>query len=386
MAERTFDVFISYAHKDRPEWVEVLATNLHQRGFEVFLDAWEIGAGDVLVHELDRGILESRHGVLVLTKSYFERPFVRAEYAAILHRTIEGKQRVIPVLVDDVEVPPLLASSDLGRLPRRRRPAYDEKLEELVRALQGKKAKDRPERTGETVRAAGDPLPARGGGAADAADRAGAGGPPGGRRGGGRSRAEACRRPRLEGADLGAGAGAPPEVPVRGGSGAPGSRRGGRGGGVAPRSLPRRRRRPHPDLPGGRRGRGAAKGGQPGGDLRLLAGPGPGDPGPKPPQPPLGDPPPPRAGRARPASPSPSTPGSTSTAPPPATAPPPPSPSPAPCASSSPSAAPRPEAASCWTTRRSSAASWTPSSRPEETARPTSGSSTGAPSKRSTKP
>ncbi len=46
MPERYYDVFVSYARRDRPAWVEALAETLHQRGFEVFLDAWEIGAGD----------------------------------------------------------------------------------------------------------------------------------------------------------------------------------------------------------------------------------------------------------------------------------------------------------------------------------------------------
>jgi tetratricopeptide (TPR) repeat protein len=150
MTER-FDVFLSYARRDRPEWVAALAENLHQRGFEVFLDDWEIGGGDVLVHELDRGILESRHGVLVLTRSYFERPYVRAEYAAILQRTIEGRQRVVPVLVDDVEVPPLLASRVWVDFRGAEGPAYDAKLEELARALRGQRARDRPARTGVPV-------------------------------------------------------------------------------------------------------------------------------------------------------------------------------------------------------------------------------------------
>ena len=151
MAER-FDVFISYAHRDRPEWVETLAGNLHRSGFEVFLDAWEIGAGDVLVHELDRGILESRHGVLVLTRSYFERPFVRAEYAAIMQRTIQGDQRVIPVLVDDVEIPPLLAARVWIDFRGADGPKYEQRLAELTRALRGEKGtKDRPARTSEVA-------------------------------------------------------------------------------------------------------------------------------------------------------------------------------------------------------------------------------------------
>jgi hypothetical protein len=60
----SFDVFISYAHTDY-EWVKVLANNLYQSGLAVFFDEWEIGAGDVLVHKLDAGLLQSRNGVLV---------------------------------------------------------------------------------------------------------------------------------------------------------------------------------------------------------------------------------------------------------------------------------------------------------------------------------
>ena len=71
MAGSYYDVFISYARADAPEWVRTLAETLHRKGFEAFWDGWEIGPGDVLVHELDRGLLASRNGVLVVTKSAF---------------------------------------------------------------------------------------------------------------------------------------------------------------------------------------------------------------------------------------------------------------------------------------------------------------------------
>jgi len=54
MAE-PFDVFISYAHADG-DWARVLAENLHQSGLEVYLDAWYIAPGDVLVHKLDEAL------------------------------------------------------------------------------------------------------------------------------------------------------------------------------------------------------------------------------------------------------------------------------------------------------------------------------------------
>jgi hypothetical protein len=53
-----FDVFLSHAHVDA-EWVQVLAENLVRLGIRPFLDRWEIGPGDVLVHVLDRGLRTS---------------------------------------------------------------------------------------------------------------------------------------------------------------------------------------------------------------------------------------------------------------------------------------------------------------------------------------
>jgi hypothetical protein len=113
MAERsdsTYDVFISYARADAGEWTQVLAENLERLGFRVFWDAWEIGAGDVLVHELDRGILNSRTGVLVASREAMKRPWVQREYAAMLSRSVDGRQRLIPLMLHDVELPPLLAT------------------------------------------------------------------------------------------------------------------------------------------------------------------------------------------------------------------------------------------------------------------------------------
>jgi len=150
MAGSYYDVFISYARADAPEWVRTLAETLHRKGFEAFWDGWEIGPGDVLVHELDRGLLASRNGVLVVTKSAFARPFVRAEYAAMMTRAIEGRQRLIPVLLDDVELPPLLASRVWIDFRGADGPEYEHKVDELARALRGEKLQ-RPARDGETA-------------------------------------------------------------------------------------------------------------------------------------------------------------------------------------------------------------------------------------------
>ncbi len=104
-----YDVFISHAHADQ-EWVHVLAENLRGLGLEIFLDAWEIAPGDVLVHALDRGLRDSLHGVLVVSPAAMSKPWVAQEVAALLQKAVEQGRRLIPVLLEDAELPPLLAS------------------------------------------------------------------------------------------------------------------------------------------------------------------------------------------------------------------------------------------------------------------------------------
>ena len=132
------DVFVSYAHADEA-WVEVLAGNLHRAELEVWFDEWEITAGDVLVHKLDQGILHSRNGVLVVSPTSMGRPIVAEEYAAMWTRAVAGQQRLIPVLYQDAELPPMLASRVWVDFRGADGPAYEAKVTELVRALKGER-------------------------------------------------------------------------------------------------------------------------------------------------------------------------------------------------------------------------------------------------------
>ena len=142
-----YDAFISYAQADAAQ-VHRLAENLHQAGLEIFLDAWEIAPGDVLVHQIDRGLQHAANGILAVTPTSLSRPWVLEEYAAMLTRAVAGKQRLIPVLLADAEMPPLLASRLWVDLRRADGPEYDREIEKLVSLLQGKRPGP-PPRTGE---------------------------------------------------------------------------------------------------------------------------------------------------------------------------------------------------------------------------------------------
>ena len=136
--DESWDVFISYGHDDA-EWVRALAENLERAGLHVFFDEWEIGPGDVLVHRLEAGLLGSLNGILVASPTSVTRPWVREEYAAMVTRAVAGRQRLIPVLLGDVELPPFAASRVWGDFRGVDGPEYERRVRQLIAALKGER-------------------------------------------------------------------------------------------------------------------------------------------------------------------------------------------------------------------------------------------------------
>jgi len=147
VGDETFDVFISYGHQDHA-WVHTLAENLHRAGLDVFLDAWEVVPGDVVVHQLERGLLSARNGILVVSPASVGRPWVQQEYAVMVERAVAGEQRLIPVLLGDVEVPPFAAARLWVDFRGADGPEYQRRVDRLVAALRGERPQ-RPARGGE---------------------------------------------------------------------------------------------------------------------------------------------------------------------------------------------------------------------------------------------
>ncbi len=132
------DVFISYAHADG-EWVKTLAENLHRAGLKVFYDQWDIGLGDVDRPQDRPRHRNRRNGILVVSPTSLTRPYVQNEYAALMDRAITRGQLLIPVLLKDAEMPPLLATRLYADFRNAEGPGYQTAFDKLVRALKGER-------------------------------------------------------------------------------------------------------------------------------------------------------------------------------------------------------------------------------------------------------
>lgn len=101
-----YDVFVSYSHKDK-DWVRgKLIPKLEAHGFSVMADFRDFKTGGLGVEEMERGVLEGRRVLLVLTPSYVESRFGNFENA--MAQTVDPDatwRKVIPVLREDCELP-----------------------------------------------------------------------------------------------------------------------------------------------------------------------------------------------------------------------------------------------------------------------------------------
>jgi tetratricopeptide (TPR) repeat protein len=130
-------VFVSHCSQDI-EAVEALAAALRDRGFETWLDRWEIRSGDDLVARINAGLDAADAGLIVYSSVTAGSRWVAAESSYLIWAAIEEGKLLIPVMLDaDAPVPPLVR-------PRLRR-GIDE-IDAIAEALRDRRAGPPPVR------------------------------------------------------------------------------------------------------------------------------------------------------------------------------------------------------------------------------------------------
>lgn len=139
----TYDAFVASAPEDGL-WVRRLAARLKALDIDVFLDELHVVPGEVVIHRIEEALLSSATAVLVCSRTSMQTPLVQEEYAAMVTRAGDGLQRLIPVVLHDVVLPPLLASRRaIDFRDAASGPLFDAKVIELAKAIvHGRQAPD----------------------------------------------------------------------------------------------------------------------------------------------------------------------------------------------------------------------------------------------------
>ncbi len=112
---KQWDAFLSYAGEDRKDVVEPLAQMLTDGGLKIWLGYQELHVGDRLLARINEGMTLSRFGIVLLSPSFFQKSWPKAELDGIFTLDQSGLCKLLPVwhdlALDDVRRhSPMLAS------------------------------------------------------------------------------------------------------------------------------------------------------------------------------------------------------------------------------------------------------------------------------------
>jgi len=102
-------VFISHSTADKARFVIPFAEKLRKDGVDAWVDKWEILPGDSLVEKIfNEGIGQSNTAIFVVSENSINSQWVKEELNSAVIKKIEGKCRIIPIIVDRCPIPTVL--------------------------------------------------------------------------------------------------------------------------------------------------------------------------------------------------------------------------------------------------------------------------------------
>lgn len=92
-----YDVFISHASEDKHNFVRPLAEKLTEVGFRVWYDEFQLKVGDKLRRSIDKGLANSRFGIVVLSPNFFQKNWTQYELDGLVQKEMTGEKAILPL-------------------------------------------------------------------------------------------------------------------------------------------------------------------------------------------------------------------------------------------------------------------------------------------------
>ena len=92
-----WDLFISHASEDKDDVARPLADRFVELGLKVWFDQYTLTVGDSLRRSIDKGLANSRFGIVILSKHFFEKEWPQKELDGLVAREDGSGKRILPV-------------------------------------------------------------------------------------------------------------------------------------------------------------------------------------------------------------------------------------------------------------------------------------------------
>ncbi|WP_337178393.1 toll/interleukin-1 receptor domain-containing protein [Hydrogenophaga borbori] len=127
---------MSHASEDKERFVNRFAARLRANGVDAWLDKWEMLPGDSLVDRIfEEGLKDALAVIVVLSQVSVGKSWVREELNAAVVKRINTGSKLIPVVIDDCEVPEALESTLWQRIQNLE--SYEESFDRILAAIFG---------------------------------------------------------------------------------------------------------------------------------------------------------------------------------------------------------------------------------------------------------
>ena len=77
--EHVYDAFICHASEDKEAVVSSLARALANAGLSIWYDEFSLKLGDSLRRSIERGLAQSRYGIVIISPHFFEKEWPQVE-------------------------------------------------------------------------------------------------------------------------------------------------------------------------------------------------------------------------------------------------------------------------------------------------------------------
>jgi hypothetical protein len=94
-----YDAFISYASEDKEKFVRQLAQKLREKNISIWFDEFSLKVGDSLRKSIDKGLKESKYGIVVFSPYFFEKNWPVWELDGLIQlQNKYRKKKILPIL------------------------------------------------------------------------------------------------------------------------------------------------------------------------------------------------------------------------------------------------------------------------------------------------